>query len=245
MKRMEEMEENSYEIIALNEHDYCIEDQGVRFFLLQGKDKALLIDSGMTTVDARQIVEQLTDKEILLVNTHADRDHIAGNGGFERFYMHPDEEENYRANKGTGELLPVREGYVFDLGERTLEVVEIFGHTPGSIGLIDNENKVLISGDPIQQGTIFMFGRFRDLAAYVQGLEHLQTYKSRFQEIWPSHGVLPIATEMIEYDKQCALAILNGEAEGEKMEVHGRMVTRYTFDLSAFYGEDKYENQIC
>ena len=37
-----------------------IDDGGVRFFLLCGTERALLIDSGMTVTDAKEIAESLT-----------------------------------------------------------------------------------------------------------------------------------------------------------------------------------------
>ena len=36
---------------------WAINEDGVRFFLLAGKEKALLIDSGMQTEDAKGIAE--------------------------------------------------------------------------------------------------------------------------------------------------------------------------------------------
>ncbi|MBW9152261.1 MBL fold metallo-hydrolase [Clostridium estertheticum] len=45
--------------------------------------------------------------------------------------------------------MPVKEGHVFDLGERELEVMYLPGHTNGSIALLDRKNRVLFSGDTI------------------------------------------------------------------------------------------------
>ena len=42
------------EIIQIDEHSWRIEDSMVRFFVLEGTQKALMIDSGMNTPDARQ-----------------------------------------------------------------------------------------------------------------------------------------------------------------------------------------------
>jgi glyoxylase-like metal-dependent hydrolase (beta-lactamase superfamily II) len=38
-------------------------------------------------------------------------------------------------------------GQVFDLGGRKLEVIDLKGHTPGSVGLLDREDRILYSGD--------------------------------------------------------------------------------------------------
>ena len=45
------------EIIKINENTWSIEDDGVRFYLLCGSEKAALIDTGMNSPDARQITE--------------------------------------------------------------------------------------------------------------------------------------------------------------------------------------------
>lgn len=47
------------EIIRIDESTTRIEDGHVRFFLLEGREKALLIDTGMTSADAKEIAESL------------------------------------------------------------------------------------------------------------------------------------------------------------------------------------------
>ena len=85
-----------YQIIQINHNSWRIEDSGVRFFVLTGQDRALLIDSGRNVHTARDIAATLTNLPIMLLNTHADGDHVGSNAQFESFYMHPDEEPNYR-----------------------------------------------------------------------------------------------------------------------------------------------------
>ena len=113
------------DVFAVNETTWRIENGGVRFFLLAGREKALLIDTGMTAPDARQIAESLTDLPLLLLNTHGDRDHISGNGAFPSFYMHPAEEPHYRSSGGTGELIPIMDGDELELGDRLLRIIHL------------------------------------------------------------------------------------------------------------------------
>ena len=156
-----------YQIIQIDEQTWRIEETGVRFFLLTGNKKALLIDSGMMIKNAKEIAKTLTNLPIELINTHADRDHIASNYEFDRFYMHPAEGSNYyKTNGGTGTMIPVWDGDLIDLGDRILRVITLPGHTPGSIALLDQTRRTLISGDPIQDGRIFMFGIQREINAY-------------------------------------------------------------------------------
>ena len=187
----------SYQILQIDPQTWRIEDGFVRGFLLAGTEKALLIDTCATLKNAREIAEGLTDLPLELCNTHGDPDHIAGNAAFDRVYLHPAEEENYRAFGGPGVLVPVREGDVLDLGGRELEIIELPGHTPGSIALLDRSRRALISGDPVQDGRIFMFGPGRDLRQYYASLRKLQKRIGDFDALWPAHGSCPLSPDMI------------------------------------------------
>ena len=227
------------EIIKINENTWRFEDGTVRFFLFCGSEKAALIDTGMNCPDAREMAEKLTDLPLILINTHADRDHTSGNGAFEEVYMSPDEEDNYRAGKGTGKIVPVKEGDVIDLGGRSLKVIDLPGHTPGSIGLLDGGSRVLVSGDSVQDGTIFMFGASRDMNKYISSLKHLSAYEGQFDEIYPMHGNFPVKPELIK-DLICgAQEVLDGKASGVPVERFGSKVLLYKFPYAGFFCEPK------
>ena len=125
----------------LFENTWAIEDMGVRIFLLTGKERALVIDTGMTGIGVPSEVRKHTDLPFMLMNTHADRDHVAGNDRFSEFYMHPSEAAFYHnVQKGTGKIIPVFDGDEIDLGGRILEIIHLPGHTPGSITVLDRNS---------------------------------------------------------------------------------------------------------
>ena len=55
-------------------------------FLVTGEDRALLFDTGLGIGDMKRLVEQLTDLEIVVLNSHTHYDHIGGNYQFETIY---------------------------------------------------------------------------------------------------------------------------------------------------------------
>ena len=221
-------------IVQMNSDTWRIEDNDVRFFVLEGTEKAMMIDSGMNTPDAGKIAETLTYKTLELLNTHADRDHISGNSAFDHFYMHPAEEENYRAAGGSGTVIPLYEGQIIELGDRPLEIIEIPGHTPGSVAILDINRRVLISGDSVQDGKIFMFGRFRNLKEYVPSMKKLLKYTDRFDSIYPSHGSIPVEPDIIPKLIEDAERILAGKAEGKPVERFGMKAVLYLFEEAGF-----------
>jgi glyoxylase-like metal-dependent hydrolase (beta-lactamase superfamily II) len=217
-----------HRIIKKGERTWIIEEGDIRMFLLEGDEKALLIDTGLTVEDVRGIAQSLTSRTLFLLNTHADRDHIGCNEQFESFFMHPAEIPNFERSGKKGTVIPVEEGDVIDLGNRELRIIHIPGHTPGSIGVLDVGNRILISGDPVQQnGAVFMFGAQRSMEDYIKGLEHLEGYTDEFDELWPSHGDLPVAPSVIPVLRRGAEDVLAGKIKGVPREVHGNSIMAY------------------
>ena len=222
------------EMIKVNDDTYRFEDEGVRFFLFCGTERAALIDTGMNTPDAKRMAEELTDLPLILINTHADPDHISGNSAFKEFYMHPAEEENYREHGGKGKILPIREGDAIDLGGRSLLIIDIPGHTPGSIAILDEKNRVLVSGDTVQDGNIFMFGARRDMDLFIESLRHLKGYAGRYDEIYPMHGSFPVRAGLIDQLISGASEIRNGKVSGSTVNLFGKDVCYYKYPYAGF-----------
>ena len=222
------MRNMSCEIIQIHENTWRIEDDGVRIFLLVGTKKALLIDSGMNLNNARDIATGLTDLPLSLLNTHADRDHIGSNEQFDSFFMHPAEEPLYRCSGKPGTIIPIQEGDTLNLGDRELRIIHLPGHTPGSIAVLDVQNRVLISGDPMQEhGRIFMFGLHRNMKDYITSLEHLKDFADQFDEIWPSHADIPVSPDVIQKLHDGAQAVLYGTIQGKPVEFFRQKIFAY------------------
>ena len=80
-----------FEVHKLREGLWAIYEPGhfqeVISFLVEGSDKAMLIDSGLGIGDIKAVVEALTDKPVFVVNTHTHFDHVGGNHQFETVYI--------------------------------------------------------------------------------------------------------------------------------------------------------------
>ena len=227
------------QVVRVDEDTWRIENGMVRFFLLRGTEKALLIDTGMTVRHARRVAEALAGLPVMLLNTHSDGDHTGCNEAFESFYMHPADEAHYRESGKSGRVIPVQDGDEIDLGNRKLRIIHLPGHTPGSIAVLDASRRVLISGDPIQEhGHIFMFGEHRNMKDYISSLERLETMTADFDEIWPSHGDIPIAPDCIRRLRDGAQQILNGKISGTPTEMFGQEITVYSLGFTAFLCKD-------
>lgn len=58
-------------------------------YLLEGNDRALLIDAGTHITDLNKVVASITDKPVILVATHVHPDHIGSAGYFSQLRLNP------------------------------------------------------------------------------------------------------------------------------------------------------------
>ena len=220
--------------IKINETTYRYEDNGVRFFLLMGTEYALLIDSGMQVHNAKELANELTSLPIKLFNTHTDPDHIGSNDEFDTVMMNPAELVNYRKPHSSQTIIPVYDGDIIDVGDRPLKAIALPGHTPGSTALLDVKSGMLFSGDPIQDGKIFMFGSMRELSAYILSLKRLLKFKEEIKEIYPCHGTCPIDISVIPKLIDGAEKIEKGKISSEPFEMFGHKVKAYDVGAAVF-----------
>ena len=203
----------------LSDTVWAVEQGFVRSFLIVGNSKALLLDTGVAPCRLGSILRSVTDREILLIQSHGDGDHTANSGLFSVIYAHPDETDvicRFRPELKE-RLCPVREGDAFDLGGFSIEVIEAPGHTPGSICLLDRTHRVLFSGDTISQEPIFLFGPHRDIRRYRRTLDKLMALEG-YDTIYPCHGACPVSPAIISDLMSAVDGTLAGSIAGAAMD---------------------------
>lgn len=95
-----------YRIRTIHEHTRMISESadGVHMFLLEGTEKALLVDTGTGAGNIEKCVRSLTDKPVVVLNTHGHYDHMGGNYLFEKVYLHPADREAADAHQNAAYL---------------------------------------------------------------------------------------------------------------------------------------------
>lgn len=225
------------EIIQIDSNTWRIEDGFVRFFLLVGEEKATLIDSGVNCPNAFDIAKGLTDKPLILLNTHGDGDHTSGTNGFASIYIHPldyvgcDVINRYPNTS----MIPINDGDLIDLGKRPLRVIYIPGHTKGSVAILDIGKKVLYSGDSVQKGHIYMFGMKRCPEQFEKSLDKLIAIKGEFDYIYASHDLFMLSNDYVEKVKMAWEQVQNGEVSYEMIDLFGNPVKSFTTPICGFY----------
>ncbi len=233
----------SYDVIQIDETTCRIEDGFVRMFLLKGRDRTLLIDSGASKTDVKQFAESLVNLPVVLLNTHGDTDHTGSNASFSEFYMHEKDvaECKVKEKYPNCQIHALCDGQLIDLGKRELEILEIPGHTKGSVAILDRQKRVLYSGDSVRDGHIYMFGKHRNPELFLTSLEKLAKRINDFDLIYPSHGTPILVNDYVNQVASSWKKVLNNEISFHEIELHGRMVLSYDDECCGFYCEQKNE----
>lgn len=206
-------------------------------YLLQGEDKALLLDTGYGAGNLRAFVEKLTDKPILVANTHYHPDHAGGNGEFEEVFMSKGaildstSVESPHAVPFDLARLPFKdykktylaEGDKIDLGGRVIEVLEAReAHCSSSLFFLDRRERMVFCGDDLESTQVIMFGNSKnpdlvyDLKERLLNMKYnlcrLKDLQDVYDWILPNHNGAPIAKSYIDDYIQLVDAVFDGSA---------------------------------
>ena len=157
-------------------------------YLVEGNDRAILIDAGTYIPDLDKIVAKITSKPVTMMLTHAHGDHAGGVGPFPEVYLNagdmtivPNNMRNYK-----GQIRYLNDGQVIDLGGREIEVIFTPGHTPGSATFFDKAKHYGFSGDAFGSTNLLVF---TNLSTEMYTAERIENYmkKHDIRFLFPGH----------------------------------------------------------
>lgn len=155
-------------------------------YLVEGEHSAALLDTGSGIGFVRPLVEQLTDKPIVVLLTHGHVDHAMGASEFPPDQVYINQEDTYIYEKHSsyefrksglflmggleegvteedftpivpiGKYHDLKEGDRFELGGVSIEIYACPGHTRGSLVMLIPEERVVLLGDACN-GFTFVF----------------------------------------------------------------------------------------
>lgn len=213
MNRTERLSDSVYHIY---------ESHGTYCTLVIGSERALLIDTGYGCSDLLRTVSSLTDKPVVVANTHGHFDHTQMNCFFPAAYIHENDVKLLRKNvniaykcgfyllylmKGSREerrlflrtmslkspkLSFIKDGDVIDLGNTSITVIESPGHTKGSVCFLDEKNRFVYCGDSVSNHVWICLKESLRIPVYLGSLERLRTLVDDSYKIVASHSDVPL-----------------------------------------------------
>jgi hydroxyacylglutathione hydrolase len=175
-----------FQIHEYNEDFYILRQSGCSnyekpfLYLLFGKDKALLLDTGAGKTGVAQVVNQIIDKwlartkrepiQLIVSHTHAHRDHAGGDEPFKSLPRTTVVAPNLNAVQSFFGIKNWPEQVIqYDMGDRIIDVIPIPGHEATSIAIYDRQTAVLFTGDTLYPGRLYV----KDPVQFVQSIQRL------------------------------------------------------------------------
>ena len=153
-------------------------------YLLAGKERALLVDTGAGGgVPVREVVDELVGVGFPLVvsHSHAHGDHVADDA---QFADRPDTVVVGHGPREVADFFGINDWPVgkaaLDLGGRQIDIIPIPGHEPASIALYDERTRLLLTGDSLYPGRLYVY----DFAAYRASIERLIAFTADHDVTW-------------------------------------------------------------
>ncbi|MFC3928539.1 MBL fold metallo-hydrolase [Streptococcus caprae] len=210
-------------------------------YLLEGEDKALLLDTGYGSGTLRAFAESLTDKPLICANTHFHPDHAGGNGEFEEVLIPRGHEiDDHSVTKNTGPFditalpfpnykrLTLEAGDTIELGNRSIELLDVQpAHCNSALFFLDRRERMLFCGDEMEAAQVILFENSRNEAAaksydikerllnFKANTELLQAYADHYDYLMPNHNGAPIDKSYLEDYLQLVEKIFDGTARIE------------------------------
>lgn len=154
-------------------------------YLLFGKDKAILFDTGAGNTDVSAAVDGVIKTwlarnkratiPLIVAHTHGHGDHVAGDAQFAGradVTLVKKDTASVRAFFGI-ENWPA-DIVTYDLGDRVLDILPIPGHEASSIAIYDQKTRVMLSGDTFYPGRLYV----RDGVAFTNSIQRLVDFSA-------------------------------------------------------------------
>jgi len=175
-------------------------------YLIEGRDAALLFDTGPGVRDISPVVASLTDRPLIVMPSHLHYDHTGNLHSFsdlamadlpilrscvrdglfhaaDDLYLGHYEDMTWKPMT-INRWLPI--GHVIDLGDVNLEILHTPGHSLDSVSLLDRERNILLAADFLYLGPLYAQVPGSSLPDYLAAGEALQLDAG--VEILGAHG---------------------------------------------------------
>lgn len=242
-----------YNYEKLNESITVIKSRtGELLYLVEGKERAVLIDTCVGVGHLRKLVEALTEKPVTVLLTHGHVDHAPGAAEFDEVYLNLKDLELYKKHCRTDErkgylkagmgmdyealrdtdfaveepekeFHDLQDGDVFNLGGIHIEAIAFPGHTKGTMAFLVCEERILILGDACNNATFLFDEEAVTVEEYQKNLQEVSKKTAgRYDHVWISHHVMEMRIDILQEMLELCEEIKKGQTDDVPFDFMGK-----------------------
>ncbi len=128
----------------------------------------------------------------------------------------------------------IKDSTAIALGNRTLKIIAVPGHTPDALALWDEENGLLWTGDTFYEAPIWLFDPETNLQTYQNSIRILAQLTPNLNKVFPAHNTPIAAPERLEDLVVAFNAILDGSKQAETSNDINAKISVFKFPHFSF-----------
>lgn len=229
-----------FKVENVTERIYRISMPYVCCYLIIGKNKAVLIDTGWGYGDIKEVVESITVLPVTLILSHGHPDHMGGAIQFEEAYLNENDldmiesqsqielrrnlmlryvPDHYIENPDlwqaprTEAYLPLDEKMTFNLEDLTILPFNLPGHSLGSMVFIIPEERIAIFGDAVSHPTLMIFDNSSNMQLHYEAMVKLSRHSHLYDRVLVNHETYELSKVVLDNNIHLAKNVLQGTDE--------------------------------
>lgn len=234
--KSEKINDSTYRVVGLD---------GTACYLVCGKDKTCLIDTGMGCGSLKEYIENNLNKKVdLVILTHGHLDHCGGVAEFVDvpIYMNQNDrhladcfnlvESRYEIFRSQGIDISMMQPNIdfsitkdlkdkdeFNLGGITLQAIYTPGHTKGMTMILIKEERTILFGDGCGVGVLMFTPDSTSVEEYKDVLVNLKNnYEDKYDKIIRNHGTFKSEKDLLDNVIECCELII--DRKDDKADVY-------------------------
>lgn len=225
---------------------------GELLYLVEGSERAVLIDTCIGLGSLRTLVEGLTGKPVTVLVSHGHIDHAMGAPEFETAYMNHKDISLYQSQCSVAErrryagaglgpeadkvpdeaFIPdatdyafadLQDGACFDLGGLHVDGYAFPGHTKGCMVFLIREERILILGDACNNATFLFDDVCSTVTEYKAQVKEIEKrLVGKYDRVFVMHHVMEVQPDILSQMVCVCDDIINSNADNLPFEFMGK-----------------------
>lgn len=213
-------------------------------YLVAGKEKTCLIDTGMGAGSLKDYIEKDLNKKVdFVILTHGHLDHCGGiyefkdlpiymnrldielgndsnkvENRFKSLQRHGVELNEIQPNIDFSIVKDLKDGDEFNLGDITLQAIYTPGHTHGMTMILIKEERTILFGDGCGVGVLLFLPYSTSVEEYYETLKNLKKIEDKYDKIIRNHGTCESEKDLLDNVMECCDLIL--QRKDDKADIY-------------------------
>ena len=114
----------------------------------------------------------------------------------------------------------IKDGDTIDLGDRIIEILQVPGHTPDSLALLDRKERLLFTGDTYYDAELWLYVPETNIKNYQNSIDRLVTIETQVDYIFGAHRTVRVDTGILKNVREAVKKLISDKTLFDKNDIN-------------------------